>query len=91
MKETNLVNELTCLLAPFIKQMVLETIEEQRAQQPQVVEDAEVTVNQAARQLHVTKVTLWRWEKSEYLTPVRIGSKVYYRQSDIDRLKQGRN
>ena len=28
--------------------------------------------------------TLWRWEKAGYLTPVRIGVKVFYRQSDID-------
>ena len=28
--------------------------------------------------------TLWRWEKAGYLTPVRIGAKVFYRQSDID-------
>lgn len=28
--------------------------------------------------------TLWRWEKAGYLTPVRIGVKVFYRRSDID-------
>lgn len=28
--------------------------------------------------------TLWRWEKAGYLTPVKIGVKVFYRQSDID-------
>lgn len=27
--------------------------------------------------------TLWRWEKAGYLTPVKIGTKVFYRQSDI--------
>lgn len=28
--------------------------------------------------------TLWRWEKAGYLSPVRIGGKVFYRRSDID-------
>ena len=28
--------------------------------------------------------TLWRWEKAGYLTPVKIGVKVFYRRSDID-------
>ena len=28
--------------------------------------------------------TLWRWEQRGYLTPVRIGVKVFYRRSDID-------
>lgn len=30
--------------------------------------------------------TLWRWEKAGYLTPVRIGAKVFYRRSEIDRI-----
>lgn len=30
--------------------------------------------------------TLWRWEKAGYLTPVRIGVKVFYRRSEIDRI-----
>lgn len=28
--------------------------------------------------------TLWRWEKAGYLTPVRIGQKVFYRKSHIE-------
>jgi hypothetical protein len=30
--------------------------------------------------------TLWRWEKAGYLTPVKIGVKVFYRRSAIDAL-----
>lgn len=30
--------------------------------------------------------TLWRWEKAGYLTPVRIGVKVFYRKSHIEAL-----
>lgn len=30
--------------------------------------------------------TLWRWEQRGYLTPVKIGVKVFYRQGDLDRL-----
>lgn len=30
--------------------------------------------------------TLWRWEKAGYLTPVKIGVKVFYRRSDIDQI-----
>lgn len=32
------------------------------------------------------KSTMWRWEQQNYLTPVKIGSRVFYRSSDIDRL-----
>lgn len=27
--------------------------------------------------------TLWRWERAGYLVPVRIGTKVFYKQADI--------
>lgn len=30
--------------------------------------------------------TLWRWEKQDYLRPVKIGVRVYYRESDICRI-----
>ena len=92
MYETNeVLNAFRTLLAPLIKEVVLTTIEEQQqAQQANVTDDAEVTVDDTCKQLHTSKVTLWRREKSGYLLPVRIGTKVFYRQSEIDRLKQGR-
>ena len=36
-----------------------------------------------ALMLGVTLSTLWRWDKENYLKPVRVGSKVLYRESDI--------
>lgn len=36
--------------------------------------------------LGVSHTTLWKWEQSGYLIPVRVGKKVYYRRSDIERL-----
>lgn len=32
--------------------------------------------------------TLWRWEGRGYLNPVRIGVKVYYRKTEIERIIQ---
>lgn len=36
--------------------------------------------------LNVSKPTLWRWEKIEYLIPVRVGGKVFYKSSDIKQI-----
>lgn len=33
--------------------------------------------------LGVTLSTLWRWEKANYLKPVRVGGKVLYRESGV--------
>ena len=91
-QEINVMNAFKALLAPLIKEVVLTTIEEhqQAQQQKETFEDADVTPDKAAKQLHVSKVTLWRWNKIGYLQPVRIGCKTYYKQSDLDAIKQGR-
>ena len=45
-----------------------------------------MTREDAAKALNVTLTTLWRWAKTGYLVPVKIGTKVLYRASDIDAL-----
>lgn len=86
------MNAFKALLAPLIKEVVLTTIEEQQQaqQQTETVEDAEVTPQEAARQLNVSVTTLWRWNNNGYLKNVKIGRMTYYRQSDLDAIKQGR-
>lgn len=36
--------------------------------------------------LNVTSTTLWKWEKSGYLVPVRVGKKIYYKREDLQNL-----
>lgn len=50
-----------------------------------------LTREQAAKALNVTFSTLWRWAKIGYLTPVKIGTKVLYRASDIDAMLNSNN
>lgn len=92
MEKTNdVMNAFKALLTPLIKEVVLTTIEEhQQSQQTVKFGNAELTPDEAAKQLHISKVTLWRWDNCGYLKPVRIGRKTYYRQSDLDAIKQGR-
>lgn len=42
-----------------------------------------------AQRLGVDVSTLWRWEKSGYLKPVRIGRNIYYKISDIEARERG--
>lgn len=39
-----------------------------------------------ALMLGVTLSTLWRWDKENYLKPVRVGGKVLYRETEIQRV-----
>ena len=40
--------------------------------------------------LRVCDATLWHWARSGYLVPVKLGRKVFYRRTDIQRVMQGR-
>ena len=42
-----------------------------------------VTPNEASKQLHADRSTLWRSSKTGYLIPVEVGGKRLYKQSDI--------
>lgn len=36
--------------------------------------------------LNVSKPTLWRWEKIDYLIPIRVGGKVRYKLSEVKQI-----
>ena len=35
---------------------------------------------------NISHTTLWKWQKSGYLVPVKVGKRVYYKRDDIKRL-----
>lgn len=73
-------------LKEFARDIISEFIAEY---QPPKEEDALFTPEQAAAKIQTTKVTLWRWAKQGYLSPVRVGGKVFYKESDIKKLMEG--
>ena len=48
--------------------------------------DELLTIGEAAKLLHVSKMTLYRWDQSGILKKVEIGGKRRYRKSDIENL-----
>ena len=42
-----------------------------------------ISAKEAANRLSVTMSTLWRWEKTKYLVPIKIGRRNSYRLADI--------
>lgn len=52
-------------------------------------EDELLTKQEVKEKFNVSDTTLWLWAKKNYLVPVKIGRKVMYRTSDINRLMNG--
>lgn len=73
-----------------ITKRVISEIQEQRKFNKSIDEEF-LTANQTADFLKVDKSSLWRFEKSGYLVPVRVGSKRLYRIEDIEKILQGKN
>lgn len=56
---------------------------------PQIVSAAKETLlskKEVMEKFGVCSATLWNWEQSKTLIPVRIGRKVSYRQADVEQL-----
>lgn len=71
-----------------ITKRVISEIQEQQKFNKSIDEEF-LTANQTADFLKVDKSSLWRFEKSGYLVPVRIGAKRMYRISDLEAILKG--
>ena len=75
-----------------LKNVIGEMYREHKRDKEQAASDSRMiptmTRNEVAAALRVSMSTLWRWAKSGYLMPVKIGSKVLYRAADIDGILQ---
>ena len=66
-------------------QNVVDKLLEQRENKPETY----LTAEETAKRLGVDRSTLWRWNKEGYLRSIKIGSKVRYKLSDVERLQKG--
>ena len=74
--------------AQDLKEVVKSFYEEERERREEAISASKerytISRREASKLLGVTLATLWRWANLGYLTPVKIGSKVMYRASDIE-------
>ena len=73
-----------------LKEFALALIAE-TAEKTGKAEEKYLTSDEVCDILHVSSNTLWRWGKSGYLVPNKVGRTPMYRQSDIDILRGGNN
>ena len=60
------------------------------SEREEVKKETYISANQVSNLLGVSKSTLWRWEKENYLVPVRVGNKLRYKESEVKQLMEGK-
>ena len=77
-------------LLDMVRFCVLETKKSIEQQLVDASVEKYLSPRKTAEMLDVNLSTLWRWQKQNYLSPIELGGKRKYRQSEIDRiLKKG--
>ena len=77
----NLTSDQFEFLAEMIAMKVVSILKDEK--QDKKSEEELLTINEVVKKYNVSRSTLQRWEKLEYLLPVRLGKKVLYRTEDI--------
>lgn len=84
--------QIVCTLGD-LRQLFADWRDEQKAKEQSALQQKKkedyLTVNEVCEILGVTKPTLWRWAKMNYLVPTKVGKKNFYKASEIDSLRKG--
>ena len=74
-----------------LKEFSLALIAEAKALESNKPEqESYLSIQEVCDILHVSSNTLWRWGKSGYLIPCKIGRTPMYKLSDINKLREGK-
>ena len=82
--------QLIVLNADDLEEVVRNVVGELLTEQKQAQTDAKLAKAVVRERLHVDDSTLWRWDKAGYLKAIHIGRSVYYRESDVLKIEEGR-
>lgn len=82
-------NALFLVSAADLKEFGLALIAEALQQPQQQTGEKYLSAGEVSELLKVSQNTLWRWSKTGYLVPIKVGRTSQYKQSDIDHLRKG--
>ena len=65
--------------------------EVKQAQDHEQQPESYLTPDEVAKLFGITRNSLWRWDRLNYLKPVRCGRRLHYRRSEVLALLNGNN
>ena len=84
-------NALLVVSAADLREFGMQLLEDAKAAASSSKEVEEyLTPKEAAKTLGKSIGTLWRWDKENYLSPIRVGRSPKYRKSDILKIMEGK-
>ena len=76
--------------AADLERILRDLVNDLISEREEVKKETYISANQVSNLLGVSKSTLWRWEKENYLVPVRVGNKLRYKESEVKQLMEGK-
>lgn len=77
-------------LRTFFAEVAQEVMNKEKAAEAARNADETMTQKEVCKFLNISKSTLWRWERDNYLLPTgRMGRSPQYLKSDVQRIKKG--
>ena len=75
-----------------LKEFAMYLIEQAQVNEREKAQEEQfLTPDEVSAKIGVSTNTLWRWEKSGYLVPVKVGRKSRYKLSEVNALLAGRS
>ncbi len=75
-----------------LKEFAMYLIEQAQVNEREKAQEEQfLTPDDVSAKIGVSTNTLWRWEKSGYLVPVKVGRKSRYKLSEVNALLAGRS
>lgn len=74
-------------LRDILKELITDALDEYKQESKSEIL---LSIDEVAQKLNVTKPTLWRWAKNNYLVPIKVGKRPMYKLTDVEHLLERR-
>lgn len=90
LSQSGLDNVQIVLSASDLETVIRNVVSELLSERKESEADVKVSRTATAKRLHKTPMTLTRWEKAGKIHPIKIGRSIYYMESEVKQIEEGK-